>query len=156
MLGIKDSAGDFAAFQELLALRQGRLDFRVLQGHEQLMAASLLLGADGLVPGLANVAEGLFVALRRAAAGGVAACVRWQEEIAALWTLHRQGHWLAALKAAFAVPGLGSGLPAAPLAPLGAARRQAIAAIVRQHVPGVADAGASGSCAAAHAHTAPE
>lgn len=78
MLGIKDSAGDFAAFQELLALRQGRLDFRVLQGHEQLMAASLLLGADGLVPGLANVAEGLFVALRRAAAAGeVAACVRW-------------------------------------------------------------------------------
>jgi len=151
VLGIKDSAGDLATFQQLLAIRQRRPTFRVLQGSERLMAASLLLGADGLVPGLANVAPGLFVALRRAAAAGdVAACVRLQEEIADLWTLHHQGHWLVALKAACAVIGLGTGLPAAPLAPVSAAQRQAIAAIVRRSVPGVTHAGAPGAGAPMH------
>jgi 4-hydroxy-tetrahydrodipicolinate synthase len=151
VLGIKDSAGDLATFQQLLAIRQRRPTFRVLQGSERLMAACLLLGADGLVPGLANVAPGLFVALRRAAAAGdVAACVRLQEEIADLWTLHHQGHWLAALKAACAVIGLGTGLPAAPLAPVSAAQRQAIAAIVRRSVPGVTHAGAPGAGAPMH------
>ena len=146
VLGIKDSAGDMAAFQRQLAIRQQWPEFRVLQGHEHLMAASLLLGADGLVPGLANVAPELFVALRHAASfSDVAACVRLQGEIADLWTLHHQGHWLAALKAACAVIGLGTGLPAVPLAPASAVQRQAIAAILQRYVPGVALAGAPGA-----------
>ncbi len=42
VLGIKDSAGNFEAFQQFLAVKQRRPTFRVLQGDESLAAASLL------------------------------------------------------------------------------------------------------------------
>ena len=73
VLGIKDSAGDFVAFQAFLAVKATRPDFRVLQGHEHLVAASLRMGGDGLVPGLANVVPALLVELRAAAARGTTA-----------------------------------------------------------------------------------
>jgi len=134
VLGIKDSAGDFAAFLGFLAIRRDRPAFRVLQGNESLAAASLLHGGDGLVPGLANVAPALFVTLREAAAkGDAAACAGLQEAIADLTTLYAQGHWLPALKAACALLGIGTGTPAAPLVPATAADRDAVAAILRRH-----------------------
>ncbi len=92
VLGIKDSAGDFEAFQTLLAIKQERPQFRVLQGHESLAAASLLQGADGMVPGLANVVPALFVELQAAVDRGDAAeCAELQRRIAALAGLYRQG-----------------------------------------------------------------
>ena len=51
VLGIKDSAGDFVAFQAFLAVKATRADFRVLQGHEHLVAASLRLGGTAWCPG---------------------------------------------------------------------------------------------------------
>ncbi|HEV8310656.1 MAG TPA: dihydrodipicolinate synthase family protein [Methylomirabilota bacterium] len=134
VLGIKDSAGDFETFLVLLAVKRARSDFRVLQGNESLAAASLLQGADGLVPGLANVAPALFVALRAAAARGDAvACRSLQAEIAELVAVYRQGPWLAALKAACALLGIGNGLPAAPLAAADEAQRRALAPLVRPY-----------------------
>jgi 4-hydroxy-tetrahydrodipicolinate synthase len=134
VLGIKDSAGDFEALLGFLAIRRRRPTFRVLQGHEHLASASLLQGADGLVPGLANVAPALFVTLREAAAKADAAeCARLQEVIEDLTTIHARGHWLPALKTACALLGLGSGLPALPLAPSTPADREAIAAILHRH-----------------------
>ena len=111
VLGIKDSAGDFEAFQALLAIKQERPRFRVLQGHESLAAASLLQGADGMVPGLANVVPALFVALAQ---------------------LHRRGFWLAALKATCALRGLGNGRPAPPLPPASAADRDAVRRLLQE------------------------
>ena len=100
VLGIKDSAGDFVAFQAFLAVKATRPDFRVLQGHEHLVAASLRLGGDGLVPGLANVVPALMVELRVAAArGDGVACTRIQGAILDLCAIHEIGHWLPALKA---------------------------------------------------------
>jgi 4-hydroxy-tetrahydrodipicolinate synthase len=134
VLGIKDSAGDFEAFQGFLAVKKRHPDFRVLQGNEHLAAASLLLGGDGLVPGMANFAPALFVSLHRAAAAGdAAACARLQEQITDLCALHTHGHWLPALKAACAMLGLGNGTPSPPLLPASAAERQAIAAILTRH-----------------------
>jgi dihydrodipicolinate synthase/N-acetylneuraminate lyase len=134
VLGIKDSAGDVPCFLRYLAVRRDQPAFRVLQGHESLAAASLLQGGDGLVPGLANVAPALLVALRDAAAkGDVPACARLQEAIEDLAALHAQGHWLPALKAAVALLGIGTGRPAAPLAPADEGQRQAIAAVLRRH-----------------------
>jgi 4-hydroxy-tetrahydrodipicolinate synthase len=129
VLGIKDSAGDFEAFQKLLAIKRERPGFRVLQGHESLAAASLLQGADGMVPGLANVAPALFVALQAAADRGAAAeCARLQDRITALAQLYREGPWLAALKAACQMLGLGDGRPAPPLVPATTAARAAVRA----------------------------
>jgi dihydrodipicolinate synthase/N-acetylneuraminate lyase len=134
ILGIKDSAGDFEAFQGFLALKKRRADFRVLQGNEHFASASLLLGGDGLVPGMANFAPALFVSLHRAAVGSdVAACASLQEQITDLCTLHTHGHWLPALKAACAMLGLGNGIPSPPLVPATPEQRQAIAAILARH-----------------------
>jgi dihydrodipicolinate synthase/N-acetylneuraminate lyase len=134
VLGIKDSAGDFETFQHFLAIKRTRANFRVLQGHEAYAAASLLLGGDGLVPGMANFAPDLFVELRRAAARGDAAtCARLQATITDLETLHAQTHWLPALKAACAICGLGNGVPTPPLAPATIEERRAVEAILARH-----------------------
>jgi len=134
ILGIKDSAGDFQVFLRYLAVRQEQAAFRVLQGNEFLAAASLLQGADGLVPGLANIAPALLVALREAAGKADApTCARLQTAVEDLASLYEQGHWLPALKAALAMLGIGTGLPPAPLAPPGEGQRQAIAAVLRRH-----------------------
>ena len=134
ILGIKDSAGDFEAFQGFLAIKKRRAAFRVLQGNEHFASASLLLGADGLVPGMANFAPALFVDLHRAAAkGDAAACARSQEAITDLCALHTHGHWLPALKAACAMLGLGNGVPSPPLLPATEEQRRAIRAILARH-----------------------
>ena len=135
VLGIKDSAGDFEAFQRLLAIKRRRADFRVLQGNEALLAASLLQGGDGVVPGLGNVAPSLMVSLCRAAARGDAAeCARLQDEVTALCEIYGgDAHWLPSLKAACAVLGLGNGAPAPPLVPLAEDGRARVSALVRRH-----------------------
>jgi 4-hydroxy-tetrahydrodipicolinate synthase len=134
VLGIKDSAGDPQAFLGLLAVKETRPHFRVLQGNEHFMGASLLLGADGLVPGLGNVVPALFVSLVQVArAGEVAAVRRLQAKIEDLGTLHSHGHWLPALKAACAMSGIGNGRPAPPLALPSEAQRKSIAAILRRN-----------------------
>jgi 4-hydroxy-tetrahydrodipicolinate synthase len=131
VLGIKDSAGDIVAFQAFLAVKTERGDFRVLQGHEHLAAASLRLGGDGLVPGLANVVPALFVELRLAASrGDVATCTRIQAVIIELCAIHEIGHWLPALKAACAMIGIGAGIPALPLVASTEAQRREIATVL--------------------------
>jgi 4-hydroxy-tetrahydrodipicolinate synthase len=145
VLGIKDSAGDFEAFQKLLAIKRERAHFRVLQGHEALAAASLLQGGDGMVPGMANLAPALFVSLQAAADRAAAAeCARLQQQITALARIYQQGPWLSALKAACAMLGLGNGRPAPPLAPAAPAAREAIAVLLDEAGLGVA-AGAARS-----------
>jgi len=135
VLGIKDSAGNFEAFQRLLAIKRQRPDFRVLQGNEALLAASLLQGGDGLVPGLGNVAPALMVALCRAAARSDAAeCARLQDEVTALCEIYGgDAHWLPSLKAACSALGLGNGMPAPPLVALDDDGRARVSALARRH-----------------------
>ena len=133
VLGIKDSAGDFQAFQEFVAVKGQRGRFRVLQGNEPLAAASLLLGGDGLVPGVANVAAAVCVELSHAAArADAAACAKIQERINDLAGIYAQGPWLPALKAACALVGIGNGNPAPPLVVAAAGHRAAVEAILRR------------------------
>jgi 4-hydroxy-tetrahydrodipicolinate synthase len=134
VLGIKDSAGDFVAFQAFLALKEGRADFRVLQGHERLSAASLRMGGDGLVPGIANVAPALMVELHEAARrGDAAAATRLQAAVVDLCGIYDVVHFLPALKAACEMLGIGGGVPSLPLLPAIEAERRAIAAIIGRH-----------------------
>ena len=134
VIGVKDSAGDFESFQGFLAIKKWRPDFRLLQGYEPLAAASLLQGADGLVPGMANLVPALYVALHRAAkAGDTGTSARLQEAMTDLCTLYAQGHWLPALKAACAMLGFGNGVPSLPLLPASEEQRRAIKAILSRH-----------------------
>ena len=64
VVGIKDSSGDWTEVQWILQHR--RPGFLVLQGMQTLCAVSLLAGADGLVPGHANVYPRLLANLMEA------------------------------------------------------------------------------------------
>jgi dihydrodipicolinate synthase/N-acetylneuraminate lyase len=134
ILGVKDSWGDMPYFQALLTLKQSRPSFRVLQGHEHAAMASLLLGADGLIPGLGNVAPRAMVDLVRAArAGDVATCRRLHGEIFDLTGMYTGKTGLAGLYAACALLGLARNVPAEPWVAVGDADLPAIEAILRQH-----------------------
>ncbi len=64
IIGVKDSSGDETNMRRLLTQRPEGL--RVLTGAELLVDTSLLAGADGSVPGLANVCPRFFTRLYQA------------------------------------------------------------------------------------------
>lgn len=69
--GIKDSSGDDVLFRMLVTEReQLGADFSILSGHEVMCDGMYLLGADGAVPGLANVDPHGYVRLHEAALAG--------------------------------------------------------------------------------------
>jgi len=131
LIGIKDSAGDWANFQALLQLRSQRPNFQVFQGAEKQAAQSAIAGADGLVVGLANLAPHKFVTLLRLVkqddSNGAHAV---QQEINQLWQLHTHGFWLACLKYAASLLGFGDGSLSKPAQPLPDAAREAIASLL--------------------------
>ena len=102
IIGIKDSSGDWARFQQMLFAKRATPGFRVFQGEEKLLAVSLLSGADGVVPATANLAPRLFTCLMDVARNGDPdLAFQLQEQISELTGLYSMGiHWLAGLKAA--------------------------------------------------------
>lgn len=64
--GVKDSAGDWFEDQVLL-FRPRRSGFAIFQGNQVYAGVSLLAGADGLVPGHANIWPDLLVGMYDAA-----------------------------------------------------------------------------------------
>jgi 4-hydroxy-tetrahydrodipicolinate synthase len=133
VVGIKESSGDWSLFEQLLALRAARPRWSVLQGAEQSAARAVLAGADGLVPGLGNLAPVLFAGLVRAAAGGSqAAALDLQARVDALWRLHTHGFWLACLKYAASLLGFGSGAVSGNAAVLVPEAQAAIRRLVEQ------------------------
>ncbi len=70
IVGLKDSSGDLAYYDQLLALKRERPDWSVLVGPEHLLAESVGRGGDGGVNGGANFHPRLFVALYEAVTTG--------------------------------------------------------------------------------------
>ncbi|MFE1438865.1 dihydrodipicolinate synthase family protein [Streptomyces sp. NPDC058739] len=70
LAGLKDSSGDLGAFREVLTGARGLPGFSVLTGSEVVMDAALAMGADGAVPGLANVDPHGYVRLYRLCRAG--------------------------------------------------------------------------------------
>lgn len=69
--GVKDSSGDDVGFRRLIAANEeAGHPLQVLTGHEMVVDAMLLAGADGVVPGFANVEAEGYVRLFDAAARG--------------------------------------------------------------------------------------
>ncbi|MFB7594843.1 dihydrodipicolinate synthase family protein [Streptomyces sp. NPDC056160] len=95
LAGLKDSSGELGGFREVVTgVREasGTAGFSVLTGSEQLVDAALALGADGAVPGLANVDPHGFVRLYRLARAGDWEGARTeQERLCALFGLTRAG-----------------------------------------------------------------
>jgi 4-hydroxy-tetrahydrodipicolinate synthase len=98
IVGIKDSSGDLNYFSEILKFRDDR--FRVIMGNESYMLDALKLGADGVVPSIANVIPETCVAGYEAARRG-----DWPAVEAAQQTIRRKleqllqgGTWLDMLR----------------------------------------------------------
>lgn len=87
--GVKDSSGDDVAFRRLLAANEAAgHPLQLLTGHEMVVDAMLLAGADGVVPGFGNVEVEGYVRLYNAAkAGDWATAVTEQERINRLFEM---------------------------------------------------------------------
>jgi 4-hydroxy-tetrahydrodipicolinate synthase len=134
VIGIKDSADDTEAFERFLAIRDDQPGFRVLQGGGRMLSETPPPVGDGLVPGLANIAPHLFVALFEAAkAGDMEKATRLQKQAVDLARVEKFGHFLTGAKVAIAALGFGCGAPALPLAMPDAATQRAIAEIALRH-----------------------
>ena len=79
--GVKDSSGDDVSFRRLIAANDaaGR-PLQLLTGHEVVVDAMALVGADGVVPGLANVEAAGYVRLWEAAKSADWATARAEQE----------------------------------------------------------------------------
>ncbi|MGH2383018.1 MAG: dihydrodipicolinate synthase family protein [Candidatus Limnocylindria bacterium] len=129
IVGLKDSAGDMLQFERFLACRSDT--FAVLQGREQLAAASLWRGGDGVISALANLAPELLVALWDAVeADDRLEADRLQALVAQAATLFEEGYWLGALQAALGLQGIGNGRPAAPIPTCTPEQQQVIARLL--------------------------
>ena len=79
--GVKDSSGDDVGFRRLLAANAAAgHPLQLLTGHEMVVDAMLLAGADGVVPGFANVEAEGYVRLYEAAALGNWGTARAEQE----------------------------------------------------------------------------
>jgi 4-hydroxy-tetrahydrodipicolinate synthase len=92
LAGLKDSSGDTEKFARLAAELGADRDAALLSGADTTALAALAAGAEGFVPGLANVRPDLFVALLDAhRAGDDARAAALQRAIASLNGLFRIG-----------------------------------------------------------------
>ncbi|MFE6482984.1 dihydrodipicolinate synthase family protein [Streptomyces sp. NPDC057757] len=91
LAGLKDSSGDLAAFRSVVIgarTHPGITGFSVLTGSELVVDSALALGADGVVPGLANVdPEGYVRLYRHARNGDLGRARAEQERLCALFAM---------------------------------------------------------------------
>lgn len=141
LAGVKDSSGDDVSFRRLIAMNQAAgHPLALFTGHEVIVDAMALVGADGAVPGLANVDAGAYVRLWKAAkAGDVKTAIAEQEYLNRLFEIvfvpsGRSGDaaGVGAFKAAMAAIGLlSSATMAAPTRALDGKVLERIHAIVK-------------------------
>jgi dihydrodipicolinate synthase/N-acetylneuraminate lyase len=125
IIALKDSSSDFVHFERLLDQLPSKTGWKILQGDERLVGASVLYGADGTVAALASVVPALFVQLFEAAKSG---------DIESTWTLQRKamalgrlfelkgqptdGAFFAGLKAGLQVLGICGRAVSSPFSPM--------------------------------------
>ena len=124
IVGIKDSSHDFAQFQELLRRFKGSKDFKVFQGEEHHLAASILLGAAGAVLTVANVVPKLCVALYEAGVNGdIERAISLQDRLMKAFKICHvssalmPGSAIGGVKAALALRGICGGTVKKPFVP---------------------------------------
>jgi len=129
IIGVKDSSGDL---KNLTAYRSAVPEWSVLAGSASLLYAGLELGCQGGVIGVSCYAAGLCVQLMREfTKGDRTAAARLQEQITPLDKEIVGKLGPAGVKGAMDAVGLYGGPTRAPLAPLSAADRERVAALVR-------------------------
>jgi 4-hydroxy-2-oxoglutarate aldolase len=129
IVGVKDSSGDL---KNLAAYREAVPGWTVLAGSASLLFAALELGCQGGVIGVSCYAPGLCVSLlREFEHGNRAAASKIQERVTPLDKEIVGKYGPAGVKAAMDAAGLYGGPVRPPLAPLAAADRERVSALVR-------------------------
>ncbi len=132
VVGIKDSSGDLALFGHIVAAARRRAGVGVSQGSERQLVAGLEAGADGIVPGIANVAPVPSVELYDAfRSGRVADADAAQEIVDQLITMHAVRPGVPSVKAVLDSLGLCPPHVAAPFVPVTPAERAALLDLLR-------------------------
>lgn len=132
IIGIKDSSGNLAGYQQLIAAAKSAT-FSVITGSDHLVFASLAVGGDGCIGTGMNLAPHWFVQLWEAARAG-----RWDEarelqtRIVGLHAGIAYGDFPAGMKAALELMGIGRGLVAAPRRSATPAESERIAEALRE------------------------
>lgn len=135
--GMKDSPANAVLHLELLRrVRERHLDFTVLNGTEAYLGASVMMGGDGGLLGVANLAPRLCVELYEAAARGDAAAVRELQsrlsDLTGVFTIPG-GSFAGNLKAALEMLGLCGSTVLPPLSMPTDNTRAAIRALLQRH-----------------------
>jgi 4-hydroxy-2-oxoglutarate aldolase len=127
--GMKESSGDVSLL--LRILRSVPPTFELACGSAPVIYPALCAGARAGILAVACCAPGPATALYQAfAAGDHARALRLQQAIGSLATAVTATHGVPGLKAAMELAGFAGGRPRAPLAPLGPAARDEIAALL--------------------------
>lgn len=120
IIGIKDSSGSWSNLLELLEAFGGRDDFSILIGDEHLVCYGILMGADGAIMAIANVAPELTVRIYEAASNRrLDELGQLQSELLKLMSIYKYGSSPACLKAALALMGIGNGKACEPIGRVG-------------------------------------
>lgn len=118
--GFKDSSGSGSYFQSVMHALRDRTDFSLFVGPEEMMAESVLMGADGGVNGGANIFPSLYVSLYNAAVDKNVDKVRELHQLvmqisATIYTVGSYGSsYLKGVKAALSELGICNDFVAAP------------------------------------------
>lgn len=130
VVGVKDSSGDPELFGHIVSTAKRR-GVGVSQGAETQALAGLRLGADGIVPGLANIAPRVAADLVTAhEAGRDAEAEAAQQVLDRLFTLHTVRPGVPAVKAILHERGLCPPHVALPLQPCTDAERRDLVSLV--------------------------
>lgn len=106
VIALKESSGDWDVYAPLAATAREN-GLAVFQGAEGLVARSLAEGADGAVPGIANLVPDLAARLVAAGRSGqLEEAAALQDELDVACAVYQEGFWLTALKTAVAATGL--------------------------------------------------
>ncbi|TRV79731.1 dihydrodipicolinate synthase family protein [Streptomyces sp. 130] len=143
LAGVKDSSGDDGSFRRLVIGARGLPGFSVLTGHELVVDAMMLGGADGSVPGLGNVDPHGYVRLHEAAVRGDWTAARAeQDRLVALFDIVRAARpgtasataaGLGAFKTALMLRGIiATNVMSPPMRPLDAEETAAVAACLER------------------------
>ena len=134
VVAYKDSCGDWEQFQRnLFVMNTSRVS--LFNGAEELSGASLVFGAQGCVPGLANFYPKLFVEMYDASlAGKIAEVFELQRSVWDIRRVLRVGKsWMAAMKYLTRKWGFGRGTLSTPVEPLTKDQEREIDAIVEPY-----------------------
>ncbi|MFF2846599.1 dihydrodipicolinate synthase family protein [Streptomyces sp. NPDC058001] len=131
VVGVKDSSGDLALFGHAVAAARRRPGFGVSQGAERQALDALRLGADGVVPGVANLAPDVAVELFRAHREGRDGDARHAQHLLDnVLALHTVRPGVPAVKAVLAARGLCPPHVAMPFTPCSDEERHTLLALL--------------------------